>query len=158
TNPFDATPDTDGTNIYFTGIDGGGQPAVFKVKTTGGAITTVASGDPLVAPFNIATGGTGDQPYVADPGAQPTTRRRVSWKMGVTAGQTPAAVNGSDGLAVRGLVVNVENSADELYFSGVDGSGVANVFKLKGSGGTATAIIGSGTALVDPSGVVIAGN
>ncbi len=159
TNPFDATPDTAGTNIYFTGVDATGLPAVFKVKSSGGAITKVASGDPLVAPFNIATGGTGDELYVADPGAEQATDRGVIWKMGTGSGETPTAVSGSDGLAVRGLVINVESSADQLYFTGVDdSSGAANVYKLKASGGTATALIANGNTLVDPSGVAIAGN
>jgi hypothetical protein len=158
-NPFDATPDPNGTNVYFTGIDATGAPAVFKVKATAGAVTKVASGDPLVAPFNIATSGIGDTLYVADPGAEQTADRGVIWKMGTGTGQTPTAVTGSDGFAVRGLVLNVEGSTDQIYFTGVDGTtGVASAYKLKASGGTASSVVSTGVSLVDPSGIAIDGN
>src|SRR5688572_30451359 len=55
-SPFDGVPDPDGVNIYFTAlVQGEEQPiaAILKVPSTGGEPTTIASGDPLVAPYGI---------------------------------------------------------------------------------------------------------
>src|SRR5580692_3775169 len=54
TSIFDAVPDSDGKNVYFTGINEKGSVGVFVVSATGGTATVVQTGAPFIAPFGIA--------------------------------------------------------------------------------------------------------
>jgi DNA-binding beta-propeller fold protein YncE len=43
-----------GVDLYFTGVDEGGAPAVLKLPAEGGALAPVVTGDPLTSPEGIA--------------------------------------------------------------------------------------------------------
>ncbi len=51
--PLDSTPDEEATTIYFTATGSHG-PGVFRVPSTGGAVTEVFAGSPFVAPRTLA--------------------------------------------------------------------------------------------------------
>jgi len=155
--PFDATPDPDGTTIYFTAVDPAKGAGVFKVAAAGGAVSEVKVGDPFVAPFGIAIGNDGKQLYVADPASESgDTVDDDGGQIFVlpTAGGTPTSLSGTAGLTPRGVEVVKEGSGDVVYFTGRDDSG-AGVFKVPASGGTAKPVV-SGDPFVDPTGVAIA--
>ena len=158
-NPFDATPDPDGKNVYFTAVDPTAGAGVFKVPVGGGAATTVHAGAPFVAPFGIATSTDGNTLYVADPGSEYTDSAGAAQDGGQVfslspSGGTPASIMGTTGYSPRGLEVRAQDGTDEIYFSGRDSSGVPGVFKVATGGGTPSAIA-SGSPFVDPSGVAV---
>jgi sugar lactone lactonase YvrE len=158
-NPFDATPDPDGKNVYFTAADPTLGAGVFKVPVGGGTVTTVHAGAPFAAPFGIATSTDGNTLYVADPASEWTDSAGEPQDGGQVfalsaAGGTPTAVNGTTGYSPRGLELLQQNGTDEIYFSGRDSAGVPGVFKVATGGGTPSALA-SGSPFVDPSGVAV---
>ena len=158
-NPFDATPDPDGKNVYFTAADPTLGAGVFKIPADGGAVTTVHAGDPFAAPFGIATSTDGSSLYVADPASEWVDSAGAPQDGGQIfalspSGGTPTTVNGTTGYSPRGLEVLQQNGSDEIYFSGRDSAGVPGVFKVATAGGTPSALA-SGSPFVDPSGVAV---
>jgi sugar lactone lactonase YvrE len=151
-SPFDATPDPSGTNVYFTALTVDGTPGVFKVAAAGGAITAVATGGSLVAPFGITISDDGNTLYVADPGANNgTIDRGAIFAIGTGAGSNPTAVSGTEGYAGRG----VDFQGGQIWFTGTNpADGAAGVFKIAPSGGGA-AIVATGAPFVDPSGIAV---
>jgi DNA-binding beta-propeller fold protein YncE len=157
---FDATPNPQGVNVFFTGISGNGQVGVFKKAANGaGDITPVATGSPFVAPFGLATSTDGTKLYVADLGADDITAGTDAGKLFevVVTGGAVTPVAGSDAVLPRGLEVYRDaQGADRIVFSGVDpADGVPGVFELPVAGGTPTAIA-KGSPFADPGGVAIA--
>jgi sugar lactone lactonase YvrE len=148
-SPFDATPDVDGMNVYFTAVGSKG-PGVFKVAATGGAITEVFSGPPFISPFAICISADGTQLYVADAAAETTSGDAGAIFAMPVGGATPAIVGGTDGLRPRGL----EFSGDQLYFTGSDSSGGVGVFKMAAAGGPVSPVA-VGAPFHDPSGLTI---
>jgi sugar lactone lactonase YvrE len=142
--PLDATPDLNGTTIYFTahGPHGAG---VFKVPTAGGAVTEVSVGTPFVAPRGIAISADGQQLYIADPTAGQIFVLAV-------AGGKPTVLKGSTGTAPQNLNVVQQT----LYFTGIDpASRQAAVLKLLTTGADAPTVLAKGSPLVAPDGVVV---
>jgi DNA-binding beta-propeller fold protein YncE len=158
-NPFDATPDPDGQNVYFTAVDPMLGAGVFKIPAGGGAVTAVHAGPPFAGPFGIATSTDGNTLFVADPASEWTDSAGVPQDGGQIfslspSGGTPASIMGTTGYSPRGLEVHQSNGTDEIYFSGRDSAGVPGVFKVATGGGTPSALA-SGSPFVDPSGVAV---
>jgi DNA-binding beta-propeller fold protein YncE len=149
--PLDATPDPEGTTIYFTAISPIDGPGVFSVPAAGGSVTKVFAGDPFVSPFGIAITGDGKTLYIADSGAENATDTGSLWVVPV-GGAMPTALSGPDGYRPKSL----EISGSNLYFTGVDPmNGNAGAFKVPTAGGMVSAVA---SGLVDPSGIAIAAN
>ncbi len=153
-SPFDATPDATGQNVYFTAIGANG-PGVFKVAASGGAITTLTAGDPLVSPFSIAISSDGSTLYVADIGAETPSGDAGAIFSIPAGGGAPTLVAGTDGMLPRGLEV----AADTVYFTGTGKDGRPGVFKMASAGGAPSTVL-AGDPLHEPSGVTVdkAGN
>lgn len=149
--PLDATPDPEGTTIYFTAISPIDGPGVFSVPAAGGSVTKVYAGDPFVSPFGIAITGDGKTLYIADSGAENASDTGSLWVVPVGGGM-PTALSGPDGYKPKSL----EISGSNLYFSGVDPmTGIGGAFKVPTAGGMVSTVASN---LVDPSGVAIAAN
>jgi sugar lactone lactonase YvrE len=161
-SPVDATPSPDGKDIYFIAngkvadednIGSVQTPGIYKVSAVGGAVTKLAQGAPLVAPFGITISDDGQTLFIADSGAD-TSEDRSDGKvftMGVSGG-TPSALAGTDGLAPGG----VEVAGDSLYITGRR-DGKAGLFKT-GLGGGAIVPVAVGDAFSDPGGVAVTKN
>jgi sugar lactone lactonase YvrE len=161
-SPVDATPSPDGKEIYFIAntkvadednIGFVRQAAIYKVSASGGPITKLHQGEPLVAPFGITISGDGQTLFIADSGASTSDTRsdgRV-YSLGAGGG-APSPLGGTEGLAPGG----VEVAGDSLYITGRK-DGKAGLFKTGMGGGNVTAVA-VGEAFVDPSGVAIARN
>jgi sugar lactone lactonase YvrE len=166
--PVDATPSPDGKDIYFVAHtkvaisekseDGKDQnlgferqAGVFKVSASGGPITRLTVGAPLVSPFGITISDDGQTLFIADSGAD-TSEDRADGKVFTlsAAGGTPAALAGTDGLAPGG----VEAMGDTLYITGKK-DGKAGLFRTGLSGGQVSAI-STEALFTDPSGVAVA--
>jgi sugar lactone lactonase YvrE len=161
-SPVDATPSPDGQDIYFIanskvpGEDNLGysrQAAIYKVSATGGPITKLHQGDPLVAPFGITISGDGKTLFIADSAAQ-TSEDRSDGKVYTmpSGGGTPSALPGTEGLAPGG----VEVAGDTLYITGKKDN-KAGLFKT-GLGGGAVTPVAVGEHFTDPGGAAVAKN
>lgn len=156
--PWDATPDPDGTQIYFTatGAQGAG---LFSVPAAGGATKPIAVGAPFVAPRGLAISSDGRQIYVADAQATGSDGRPGRVFAVPAAGGAPTELTATAGTAPRGLEVASENGADVLYLSGnLVGSGEPAVLKLALSGQAPAAVVAKGAPLVEPVGIAVAKN
>jgi sugar lactone lactonase YvrE len=151
---FDAVPDSDGKNIYFTGMDEKGLVGVYLVAATGGTATAVATGSPFVAPFGIAISTDDTTLYVADPGADGGNDLGEILSLPVKGG-TPKPVSGTADLLPRGIAIDSSSGKDTLVFSGIDKkTGVQGVFEIAVGGGTPDTLA-EGAPFVDPSGVAV---
>jgi len=163
--PVDATPSPDGKDIYFVahskvaiaekdengkdiGLGFERQAGVFKVSASGGPITRLTIGGPLVSPFSITISDDGNTLFVADSGAD-TSEDRADGKVFTlsSSGGTPTPLAGTEGLAPGG----VEALGDSLYITGKK-DGKPGVFKT-GLGGGQINIISTDAMFTDPSGV-----
>ena len=146
--PLDATPDPDGTTVYFTAISPTDGPGVFMVPAAGGTVTKVYAGDPFTSPFGIAITGDGKTLYIADAGANNASDTGSVWVLPVGGGM-PTALSGPDGYKPKSL----EISGSDLYFTGIDPmNGNAGAFKVPTAGGMVS-VVASG--LADPSGIAV---
>ncbi len=152
--PLDATPSPDGTTAYFAAIGPNG-PAIFKASVEGGAVQVLAEGGGLVSPFGLDVGSDGATLFITDPGAQIDEADKGIVFTLPTGGGAPTPLAGTEGYAAKGVCVVPEPSGDVVYFSGVDASGEAGIFKVGASGGQVTAVK-KGEPFVDPSGVAVA--
>ncbi len=145
--PLDATPDLNGSTIYFTahGPHGAG---VFQVPAAGGAATEVFTGKPFLSPRGLTLSADGQQLYVADP-----TAGQI-FVLSVTGG-TPTVLKGSAGTAPQNLSIVQQT----LYFTGIDpASKLAALLKLPIAGADAPTVIARGAPLVAPIGVNLSTN
>lgn len=150
-SPFDATPDPEGVKFFFTAIDqASGDPGVFAGCSP---VTTLHVGNPLVAPFGIATGTDGTALYVADAAYEPAGGGiGTVWTLPV-AGGALTSLAAAEGFAPRGLEVVSGAEGDEVVFTGRDPSdGQPGLYKIV-SGTLAT--VAKGPPFVEPSGVAI---
>ncbi|WP_437607134.1 hypothetical protein WMF20_40730 [Sorangium sp. So ce834] len=162
---FDATPDAGAAYVYFTGIDADGRAGVFRTSARGGAGSTeIAVGPPFVAPLGIAASADGGRLFVADPGAGSAALDDAGaldagalFAIDMPGGAV-APVRGGEGMRARGLeIVRGADGEERIVFSGRDREGgQPGVFALPARGGEASAIA-TGSPLVDPSGVAVAG-
>ncbi|WP_437333675.1 hypothetical protein [Sorangium sp. So ce394] len=158
---FDATPDAGAAYVYFTAIDAGGRAGVFRTSARGGGAgsTEIAAGPPFVAPLGIAASADGGRLFVADPGAGGAALDDAGALFAIDLpGGAVAPVRGGEGMRARGLeVARGADGEERIVFSGRDREGgQPGVFALPARGGEASAIA-TGSPLVDPSGVAVAG-
>ncbi|MCB0095082.1 MAG: hypothetical protein KDE50_25995 [Caldilineaceae bacterium] len=145
TTPLDATPDPMGETIYFTALGDQGN-GVFSVPATGGQVSIVAIGDPLLTPQGLDISSDGTTLYVADSGAGQLFVIHL-------ADSAIMPLSGSENSAPRGVEVMKENEADVIYFSGKNpADGQPAIMELSASGG-ALSVIAAGTPLIDPVGI-----
>ncbi len=151
-SPLDATPDPKGEKVYFTAIAADGTPAVFASAATGGGVTKLASGAPLVAPFGIAISGDGQTLFVADSGADngEDEEKGAIFTLSV-AGGTPTVLPGSEKTQPRGLEV----LGGTVYFTGREADERVGVMKLGVAGGARSAVA-MGEPFEAPSGITLA--
>jgi sugar lactone lactonase YvrE len=174
---FDATPDPDGNQIYFT-ADSAQGPGLFRVPATGGEVVSITVGIPLTAPSGLAINASGETLFVADAEGEvahdeatmvSTAAVRSSHREGAmfrlpTGGAAAASggvatlVAGTEHTGPRGLAVVQENGAEVIYFTGLDPDGdQPAVMKAPAAGGPLT-LIAKGPPLVEPVGVTVDAN
>ncbi|MFT3774861.1 MAG: hypothetical protein QM820_56655 [Minicystis sp.] len=156
---LDATPDANGTKVFFTAAGGPNGVGVYSAAADGsGTVGEVKAGAPFAAPFGIATSTDGAQLYIADPGAtDPTSKKDLGVIFSLpVGGGTPSVIAGSNATEARNLEVAKEGNADTIYFTGRDKTdGQVGVFKIPAAGGAVTAVA-KGAPFVDPSGIAVA--
>lgn len=144
----DATPNADGTMVYFT-VTGGETSGVYKVAASGGEITAVSIGAPFVSPLGLAISSDSQTLYVAE-----TSQENNGVYVIPVAGGTPTLLAGTQGTLPRVPEIIHQNGQDQLYFSGTAENQPA-VFQMPTDGSAAPTVVFKGSPLVDPSGVAI---
>jgi hypothetical protein len=155
--PFDATPDPEGINVYFTALDVQGNAGVWKGAVAGGAACTpVHVGAPLVAPFSIAATSDGKTLVIADLGSDDAAETDAGHIFTLpTAGGAPTILAGTAGRKPRGIDTRNDGSGDIVYFTGTDpATGQRGVFNMLAAGGPITNVA-TGAPFVDPSGIAV---
>jgi sugar lactone lactonase YvrE len=158
--PVDATPSPDGKEIYLIassktveadGLGARRDAAIYKVSASGGPITKLHQGEPLVAPFGVTISEDGQTLFVADPAAATSDERSdgAVFTMSVSGGP-PGILPGTERLSPGG----VEVMGSTLYITGRK-EGQAGLFTMGLGGGTVTTVA-AGDAFVDPTGVAVA--
>lgn len=127
--PVDATPNPDGSMVYFLATTESGEPGVFRVPAAGGPVTLIYSGAPLTAPHAIVFSSDGSVVYIADPVAGGVVFALPSL------GGTPSPLVASVRTGARVLDLVSVNGIDQLYIGGLDPqSGEAAVFRMNPAG------------------------
>ncbi|WP_224366465.1 hypothetical protein [Hyalangium versicolor] len=153
-SPLDATPNPDGSQVYFTarGTDGAG---VFKTSLSGGSVSALHVGSPIAAPVGIAVSTDDKTIFVADPAATVGEDDRGGIWSVPTAGGAPSLVPGTAGYSPSGIVLVNENGADKLYFTGKQPTdGAPGVFRITAAGGSVEGIA-KNQPFNDPSGITV---
>jgi DNA-binding beta-propeller fold protein YncE len=147
-SPFDATLDPEARTVYFVARASDGLPGIFQVPASGGAISPVFVGDPLVSPFGIAITADGRDLYVSDPGANVAGKDRGAiFRIGVEGG-TPQPVSGTETTIPK----SVEITGSDLYFTGIISKEGGVVLKVPLTGGSPSKLA---AGLMDPSGIAV---
>jgi hypothetical protein len=150
-SPFDATPDPDGKNVYFTALTKDGDPGVFKSSATpGGAVTKLFSGAPLATPVSITITEDGKTLLIADAAADNAADddQGAVFSMSVDGG-APSALGGTEGTQPHGIEV----AGDQAYFTGRK-DGKPGVYKIPVGGGGVSPVA-AGDPFTEPSGVAV---
>lgn len=149
TNPRDTVPNSDGSTFYFTATTANGEPGVYMVTSTGGAMAVqITAGPPLVAPNGLAISSDDQTLYISDTSAG-------LFKLAARGG-TPQLLAGTDMHHPRGLDVTQSGGADVIFFTGDDpATGQGGVFTIAAAGGAITTVA-KGTPLLTPVGIVVA--
>jgi DNA-binding beta-propeller fold protein YncE len=137
--------------FFFTAIDTvNGDPGVFAGCSP---VSVLHVGDPLVAPFGIATGTDGSMLYVADSAYEPASGGiGTVWTL-PAAGGALTSLAAAEGFAPRGLEVLSGAEGDEVVFTGRNpADGQPGLYKIV-SGTLVT--VAKGAPFVEPSGVAI---
>lgn len=150
-SPFDATPDPEGKNVYFTALTAEGVPAVLATSAEGGAPRILHQGAPLSSPFSIAISEDGKTLYVADGSAENGAEGEEDGAVFTlsTEGGAPTVLGGTAGKNPRGIEVR----GDSVYFTGKF-EGKAAVYRTGLGGGEPEALL-AGEPLREPSGIAI---
>lgn len=148
TNPRDTVPNSDGSTFYFTATTANGQPGVYMVTSTGGAMAVqITAGAPLVAPNGLAISGDDQTLYISDTSAG-------LFKL-PTRGGSPQLIAGTDQHHPRGLDVAPSGGTDVIFFTGDDpATGQGGVFTVSPAGGAITTVA-KGSPLLTPVGIVV---
>jgi DNA-binding beta-propeller fold protein YncE len=152
TTPWDASPDPDGNNVYFTASSQSGA-GLFHVALAAGKAEKLAVGAPFTMPVGLAVSSDGARVYVADPLADAGGGKTGAIFAVSAQGGAPQVVAGTEGTAPRALEVANENGSDVTYFSGVSG-GKPALMKIAASGGRLHVLI-AGSPLVEPGGIAV---
>jgi len=162
--PLDATPDPDGSQIYFTATSSQ-SAGIFRVPAAGGTVVTLTVGAPLSTPVGLAVSTDGQTLYVADTDAVVSAPQAVVGAALITntgtifslpsSGGLPTPITATVQTAPRGLTVVKENNVDMIYFTGAaPDDGQPAVMKVPASGGALT-VIEKGGQLVAPVGIAV---
>ncbi|MFN7926040.1 MAG: hypothetical protein U0Q16_38435 [Bryobacteraceae bacterium] len=153
--PLDATPDPDGSAIYFTAIGPNG-PGVFRVAAVGGPVTAIATGAPFVDPAGISISNDGRFLYVADSHAWAGRGRLGQIFVLPVSGGAVQTLHGAEGRAPRGLEVT---SDDNVFFTGIDpATRRRGVYRVPVAGADAASVVFEGAPLVAPDGIAVSRN
>lgn len=163
TSAFDATPDSEGETIYFTGVDPNGNAGVFKktICPTAGAVAAVYTGGVFEAPFSIAISSDDTTLFVADLSAAAsatdiTQDNGVLFSLPAAGGTAPTILVGS--VSPRSVAVVQQGKSDVVYFTGIDKTNLLpGVFSVPAAGGAVTTV-GEGPPFDDPGGIVVTAN
>src|SRR5262249_38195087 len=135
--------------------NGTSGPGVYKVASSGGAVTTVASGAPLSAPWGLSISTDGQTLYVADLGAESGADGNAIFAL-PSSGGAPTRLDKTGGQRPNVPEVINENGVDMLYYSGFDPSDQQPaIFKLNPAKNEAATVVFKGAPLVWPSGVAV---
>jgi DNA-binding beta-propeller fold protein YncE len=150
--PLDAVPSPDGQMVYFT-AQGTAGAAVYKVASSGGTFTVLASGAPLVAPRGLTISHDGQTLYVADNGDEQGTGGNGIYALSV-AGGALTLIEKTKGSRPQVADLVTENGAEMLYYSGYD-NGHPAIIKVNLTKDEAARVIFNGMPLVAPSGLAV---
>jgi DNA-binding beta-propeller fold protein YncE len=154
TAPLDATPNPDGSKVYFTARNADGA-GVFTASASGGGTTALHVGDPIAGPVGITVSSDDRTVFVADPGATVNEDDQGAIWSVPTEGGLPTAVSGTEGYSPNGIVLVNENGTDLLYFTGrVPGDLTPGVFRVPATGGTVEGLA-KGEPFSDPNGIAV---
>lgn len=152
--PFDSVPSPDGQLVYFT-ANGTTGPAVYRVASTGSAVTAVASGAPFAAPWGLSISTDGETLYVADLGTESSPDGNAIFAL-PAGGGTPTRLEQTAGSRPNVPEVVDEHGVDMLYYSGFDPSDrQPAIFKLDPARDEAATVVFKGAPLVWSSGVAV---
>jgi DNA-binding beta-propeller fold protein YncE len=139
-----ATADT----LYAVGFDDEGSPVVVSVATSGGAVTVLASGGPLVMPSGICLSADGSTVYVSDVASDQGTMNGGVYSL-PSGGGTLTEI-GTAGTIDRPGDVTLGHGGSTVYVSGFTSEGQPAVFSVDlGTGAASVAV--QGAPLVDPT-------
>ena len=153
--PFDAALSPDGAQVYFTAEADAGD-GVFRA-VPGGDAEPLAQGAPLVEPRGLALSSDGSTIYIADQAAPDSAGVGQVFSLPI-AGGAPAALPGAAGYRPRALAVVGEGGADVLYIVGSRPDDGRPVLLRVSVGSDSATIVASGSPMVEPSGVTVAGD
>jgi sugar lactone lactonase YvrE len=143
---LDASPDPQGTVIYFT-TSGSKGPGVYRVPIGGGAHRPVLVGAPLRGPAGLAVSNDGKRLFVADTSAGHILVVRV--RDGAS-----HVLAGTQGTAPRGLEVQTRGGRELVVYTGRS-HGKPALLRLSASGATRPTVLLAGAPLRAPDGVAI---
>jgi sugar lactone lactonase YvrE len=156
TQAIDATPDLAAEWIYFTGaMDAGG--GVFRAPAGGGETVAVLSGAAW-APMGIAMALDGEALWVTDTATEMAPGLMGALWQAPVSGAQPMVVDATIGWQPSGVEVGMLDGEEWVVMSAREPvSGEAAVVALPAAGGEPV-VIASGSPLVEPSGLAIAGD
>lgn len=147
-SPQDSALDSAAAQVYFIGSDARG-PGVYRVASTGGAVTDVLVGAPLVQPQSLVVSSDDKTIFVAD--AQGGGGGAIFAIAGSSGAVTRTLASGTH---PRGIDVISQGGADQIFFTGSDStSGMPGLFRVSADG-SGLSTVAKGSPFRDPSGVV----
>lgn len=148
-SPQDSAPNSTGTQVYFIGSDNRGA-GIFRVGASGGTVSELLIGAPLVQPQSLVVSSDDKLLYVADPKAGGKGALFV-----LDAGTGAVVRTLAADTEPRGVDVVSEGGADQIYFTGRDKTDGAVGLQRVRADGSALTIVAKGSPFSDPSGVVV---
>lgn len=133
--------------LYAVGFDDAGNAQVVSIPVSGGAVSVLASGSPLVMPSGICLSADGTTLYVSD----------VASDQGATNGGVYSLPAGGGDLTEIGTAGTIDRPGDvtlaeggsSAYVSGFTAAGAPAIFSVDLGSGAATVAV-QGSPLVDP--------